>query len=178
MSHINPAVRASVTDLDQAIQHCVRQRLHLPALILIYSGIDSMAWLDRPEDKSTATRHDFMRWVDEFLLPDSSLHCSSWDLYAARCAILHSMTPESSLSDKREARWIWYAWGNRKAGELQYAIDKMAEVNAVAVRIEDLSEGLRQATDKYFECVLQAPDRLERLNRRGEKHFSKLGFGQ
>jgi len=84
--------------LLKAIDTCLKNELQLPGLILLYTGIDSMAWLNRPKLQPDVRRNDFIYWVNRYLLPDSGLACEALDLYAARCALVHSYTSESSLT--------------------------------------------------------------------------------
>ncbi len=90
-----------------AINSCEANKFVLPALMLIYSGIDILASLERR--KGEGTKASFTRWVDEYLLKAVSLPCTSLELYAARCGILHTLTPESDLSRKGKAREVGYA---------------------------------------------------------------------
>lgn len=72
----------------KAIDLCIENKLRMPALILVYSGIDIFAALNRPIEKNEATREDFKRWCDRYLLSKNELPCSAIDLYAARCGVV------------------------------------------------------------------------------------------
>jgi len=98
--------------LASGIDACMEKKLITPALILIYSAIDTTGWLDSNE--AFATRTSFMNWVDDYLLKASSLQCTSLDLYAARWGLLHTFTADSQLSFSGKARSICYAWGTAK----------------------------------------------------------------
>lgn len=65
------------------IDACIEKEAITPALVLIYSAIDTTGWLDSTE--VFATGNDFMSWVDRYLLKAKPLRCTSLDLYAARC---------------------------------------------------------------------------------------------
>src|SRR5262245_54852320 len=75
-------------------------------LIVLYSAIDTMAWVGLKE--GDVTRTDFKMWVDRYLLPGTPLRCNSDDLYSARCSLLHSHAAESSSTRKGKARQTWY----------------------------------------------------------------------
>ena len=76
--------------------------IHLSrAMILVYSGIDAFAWLNRPGNIEDVRRTDFEQWVDTYLLPDSGLNCSSSDLYAARCGLVHSKYQRVETEQRR-----------------------------------------------------------------------------
>ena len=126
--------------LGSGVEACLRDNLSAPALILLYSGIDTTGWLD--SDQRYATRSSFINWVDKYLLRAKPLACTALDLYAARCGLVHIFTPDSQLSAQRHARRICYAWGSAQMEDLQRTIDisnKGAEY--VAVHVNDLYEG-------------------------------------
>lgn len=71
-------------------------------LILVYSGIDAMAYLTMSADKGKATRADFVDWVDKYLRfrdanKQSTLALPGLELYAARCALVHTYSSEADL---------------------------------------------------------------------------------
>src|SRR2546430_3498723 len=102
--------------LGAGIEACLQNSLSAPALILLYSGIDTAGWLD--SDQQYATRSSFISWVDKYLLRAKKLACTALDLYAARCGLVHIFTPDSHLSARGDARRICYAWGRGRAEDL------------------------------------------------------------
>ena len=100
------ALLENISRHNKAIDLCLSNHLRMPALILIYSGIDIMAALGRPRDKDEATRSDFIEWCDSFMLNGSELSCTAIDLYAARCGIVHTYTMNSRLSKQGKAKEI------------------------------------------------------------------------
>src|SRR6266446_10096439 len=97
----------SFRHIFEAIEDELEKRRHLPALILIYTTIDSIAWLTSRNDLSRV-RERFESWVSRWLTP-SLLQCSATELYAARCGILHTFTSRSDLSDSGKARRVAYS---------------------------------------------------------------------
>jgi len=100
--------------LDEAVVRCLGARLILPALSLLFVGIDIVASLERQPGEGM--KASFTRWVEQYLLPARPLGCTSIELYAARCGILHTFTAESDLSRTGKARKLYYAWGKEKIG--------------------------------------------------------------
>jgi hypothetical protein len=90
----------------QALTTLVRANHYSHAPILLYSAIDALAWASLPS--GDVTRSDFCNWVSRYLDPQLSLGCSSDDLYAARCGMLHSSTAESKMSREGRASELWY----------------------------------------------------------------------
>lgn len=77
-------------------------------LILIYAGIDAMAFLDMPQTQIDVTQKDFIRWVDDYIRFPGDKHPSGVDLYGARCALLHSYGITSRMSRDGKSRKVFY----------------------------------------------------------------------
>lgn len=62
------------------------------ALAMVYIGIDTMALLACPIGQQDQKNTDFIDWVDKYLKADvaSEYQYEGIDVYAARCAVLHS----------------------------------------------------------------------------------------
>lgn len=156
-------------ELTGAIRLTLKAKKHIPTLILVYSAIDMLAWLTRPLKQADVERHDFIAWVDQYLLCESKLLCSSIDLYAARCAIVHSSQAESKLSREGKAKQIWYAWGQADVDRLRTRIHK-SKLNkiAVAVHVEDLIEALEHGISKFITSIDSNYNEAEMLYSRVE----------
>lgn len=78
------------------------------ALVLLYSGIDTMAFINLPPEKEAVTRMDYVAWVDQYIKFPCAEQVKGIELYAARCGVLHTFTPDSELSRKNKVRRIIY----------------------------------------------------------------------
>lgn len=67
------------------------------AAILTYCGIDAMAFLTMPKGQANTTRTDFIKWVDDYLVFHDGLKLAGLELYAARCALVHTYSTEAEL---------------------------------------------------------------------------------
>lgn len=161
-------------DLLTATEICIKQDLIIPSLILIYSGIDSMAWLGRPVNKEGVTRADFIRWVDTYLLEDSNLCCTAKDLYAARCSILHSMISESEMSQHGQANMIWYAWGKKDENQLLDLLKQLPQIPATAIHLSKLFEAYKQGLNRFFTNVENDKNLNALIIDRARKYFVNL----
>ena len=76
---------------------------HYPAaLVLTYSGMDTMAFLNMAAERSDVMRSDFITWAERYIqLPGAGI--TARDLYGARCSVLHGGAP-SRLSRGAECR--------------------------------------------------------------------------
>ena len=169
-----PLLYKSIMLLGSGIDACIEKKLIGPALILIYSGIDTVGWLDSSEDYATKT--SFMKWVDAYLLKVKPLQCTSVELYAARCGLLHTFTPDYKLSSVGKERKIYYAWGSANVQDLRRAIDLTNKIGEyVAVHINDLYEAWRQGVLQFAEEIEKDPDRKSRVYKKASKFFVDLG---
>jgi hypothetical protein len=163
-------VERETTQMLAAIEHCLDGKFIMPALILIYSTIDNLAWLAPDVTHDDVTRSDFISWVGKFLLPGSGLSCTGTDLYAARCATLHSYSAESKLSREGRAQEIYYAWGISDEKELQRAIELVGTHDATAIHVDRLFAALRLGADAFFASVRHD----DRVRRKVEKRFTNI----
>lgn len=141
-------LREALAPLVDAVQLCLEEQFMMPAVILIYSGIDIVGGLAR-EGSHRDTKADFTGWVDLYMLPDPNLGVTSIDLYGARCGLLHNLSPSSGLSERGEAKEVMYAWGNRSANELQTLIDCHSP-GWIALHIDALFGAFRRGMDQFF----------------------------
>ncbi len=164
----------NINELLDTIEVCINNKILLPSLILLYSGIDIMSYLNLPENRNDVNRKDFIKWVDKYVLPDSNLICSALDLYAARCSVLHSYTPESTLSRENKAKKIFYSWGKAKANELQKLINNANNYPAIAIHINELFNAFRQGVLKYLNYLEQDNNKSLIVYRRANKFFTDV----
>jgi hypothetical protein len=158
-------------ELTDAIQDCLAKRRILPCLTLLYSGIDVIASLEAKSSEST--QDSFVRWVETYMLKNGSFSCTALDLYAARCGILHTFTPESRLRRSGRARFISYAWGGASASKLEQA-GKLLGEEYPAVQIEDLIHAFRSGVANQFEEVCNDPQRERQFEKSVARWFGTL----
>jgi len=65
--------------------------------VMVYIGIDVMAFLSMPAGQDKQGRQDFIAWVNQYLraAPESTYQYEGRDVYGARCALLHSYAVEA-----------------------------------------------------------------------------------
>ncbi len=157
--------------LEDAIDYCFGSGKWTPGLILLYSSIDIMASLNRDPAKSKVTRSDFVEWVNTYLLPGSKLTCSAIDLYAARCGLVHSYSPDSDLSRDLKAKKIYYAHGNKKSIELQTKINNSSNKDIVSVHIDQLFKALKDAVERFASALKSNPSKEKLAVQRASEFF-------
>lgn len=154
----------------RAIDLCMDQGLRMPALILIYSAIDFLAWLARPKVKDDVDRKQFIAWADRYIVAAGFSQCSATDLYSARCAHLHGNNFESSMTRKGEALAVLYAWGNADPTVLLAATKLIPKPKVRVVHVETLIAAVKAASENFmfeargdqakWELILSRSDKL------------------
>lgn len=68
-------------------------------LVLCFICLDTMAYLSRPAERAGHTRADFIAWTDKYLKghPNHQYQYRGVDVYAARCAVLHTYGSEAAM---------------------------------------------------------------------------------
>lgn len=130
-----------------AARRCLEERQILPCLTLLYAGIDVMASLDAaPGEKVNVY---FKRWVETYLLPLTTWKCTAVDLYGARCAVVHTSTPDSDLSKRGAAKVIYYAHSGADAAKLEEVNSDFSR-NAECLEVSEMITSFYDAILKYM----------------------------
>ena len=134
----------------EAIELCIGRGLRMPALILVYSAIDFLAWLGRPESKPAVDRAEFIRWTDAYLLANGFSQCAAVDIYSARCAHLHTNAFQSRMTKNGEAAVVLYAWGTADPAALMSAMRRIGKPDVRVVHVETLIAAVKKASDAFL----------------------------
>ena len=163
----------NIQELTKSIDECLKNKDKLSALILLYSTIDIMVWLSRDPHDAAATREDFIRWVDEFMLPGSGVNCTGEDLFAARCALIHSYAQAwgTSQSNNADASKIMYVW-NATAKSTPKISKTKPKNETIELVIETLSKALQNAIQRFNNSLIDNRTLFELVNERSNKFFA------
>ena len=148
-------------DLLNAIEESYKNGWYMPCLVLLYSGLDVVASLEPSRGSGVGDR--FEKWVDRYMLRSYPLPCTARDLYAARCAVVHTFTPESDLSRKGKARVIGYGFGSAAVTELDKASAFANQSGQVNVHVRDLIDAFRNGFADYYQEVTTDGVRLAEM---------------
>lgn len=69
------------------------------------------------------------------MLKPGTLSCTEADLYAAKCSVVHSFTPDSDLTKAGKARVIGYAFGSANVDKLDQAAVFAGQSDQVNVHV-------------------------------------------
>jgi hypothetical protein len=156
-----------------AIEYCISQNLIAPSLILIYSSIDSLSWT-ATDDEDQPVGERFQSWVNNWMFQRFPLPCTALELYAARCGLLHTLTPNSSLSEKKGVRQLAYAWGTAKQEDLDKSMKPSDNKKYVAVHINDIFSSFKYGVNEYLEAIEKNVAMKELFIKKANKHFVNL----
>jgi len=158
-------------EMYSSINILMKKGLFSPSLILTYSLIDIMAWLNRPPKSEDVQQLDFIQWSEKYLQPIINLKCTSLELYGARCGMVHSYNSESGLSRKKIARKIYYAFDNAQEIFLQRYIEiNEIDKDIIVVNIEKLVSCLLEGMKAFF--TERGKEQL--ILKRAEKFLRKM----
>lgn len=90
------------------IANAIENKRYRAALILIYSAMDSMAFLDLPAGKIDVHAKHFISWASRYVRFPCKEQVTGEDLYGARCAMLHTSRVVSTLSRQGACRLLGY----------------------------------------------------------------------
>ena len=141
------------------------------AVVLTYVVIDSMAWAGLPPGRDDQQRTDFIAWVDRYMttfIPAGARNTYQYDgvdLYGARCAILHTFSPQVG----KRSRHVSYHDTNF------HAYDAVNHPELVMLGIELLKDDLWAAVARFVADKRNGPD-YARVQERFGQMFQTLPY--
>jgi hypothetical protein len=156
------------TEQTGALKTLYQEHRVMPYLMLLYATVDILGFIVAEEETDPPGKR-FQGFVDRYMikhLPD----VNSFDLWGARCALLHTATPQSYLSRQGRAREILYSWGAADSTINKKVIKQSKRSEQyVAITLEELHEslicGLEDLAEKLKTNKILDKQCLERVNR-------------
>lgn len=89
----------AIIGIIKEIKKCESADVTIAAVAMAYVCIDTMAYLSMPESQSEQQKQDFIDWVNTYLKghPDQPYQYDGTEVYAARCALLHTFGAEAKM---------------------------------------------------------------------------------
>jgi hypothetical protein len=142
----DPVINAINSNIRRGIEVTVANGCYGSAVVLIYSGMDSMAYLAMSECQTEVTRKDFIDWADRYIRFPCKDQLTGADLYGARCAMVHTYSVYSRMSREGKSRLIGYM--DKSVPEVRYnpAVNKQL----VLVSVPALAEAFFQGIDRFL----------------------------
>lgn len=158
----DPIVNAVYGGIKTDIEHLLSARRFRGALILIYAGIDSMAYLRMNPNKEEVDRADFVEWAERYVRFQGSEQLNGLDLYGARCSLLHQYSVFSRLSKEGKCRIIGYA--DHMESPVRY--DPSKSERMVMVSVQHLAEAFFRGIDQFLVDAFSDPNRKPLIEKR------------
>jgi hypothetical protein len=131
-------------------------------LVLLYAAMDIISSLSRPINQADTTRAVFKQWIDTYMLRDSGLNCSSEDIYAARCGILHTLSLSSLSSRIGNAKEIGYLNKENGVERMQQWCDSKGH-NVIVVWMNGYLRAFYTAITRFVDAIQTDSDLRSRV---------------
>lgn len=163
----------NLRELFAAIDICHANGMTIPTAALIYVAIDTLGWMKYGAiEKSSRKR--FTQWSEEYINGFFDESCSAVDLYSARCATLHSISAESSLSSSGQARQVLYASGKNSESIPAISNESLSRINTTCIYIDALIKELKAGASLFFEQSKSCERSMESIDQARKKQFVKV----
>ena len=149
----DPIQNAINDGIKRGIRVTLENRCFGPAIIFIYSGIDTMAYLDMPESQEEVQQKDFVRWIDRCIRFPCTEKISGVEFYGARCAMLHQYGVVSRLSRQGRCRKIGYM--DVSVPEVRY--NPEIAPDTVLVSVAALADAFFEGVDRFLIDLFAGP---------------------
>jgi hypothetical protein len=147
--------------IEIGIKHGIRVTIdnhaYAATIQLIYSGMDTMAFLGMPSNQEDVTRKDFVAWVDRYIDFETDVQPNGMDFYGARCSMLHTHGVVSRLNRQGECRKIVYVATDPRRVMYNPVIDP----DVFLLSIESLRMAFFSGLDRFLVDLFSDPIRIE-----------------
>lgn len=161
-----PSVREYADQTLSGIDCCLENRLVVSGLTLLYAAIDVFGFL--ASSTKYAERKSFTDWCEQYL--DGFLKMkglTGFDLYSARCGVLHTAQAPSKSVAEGNARELWYRF------------DRFTHVNimtdtpkpAVLIDVEEMVQFFRAGIERFILCVDANPALKTSATEKADRFF-------
>jgi hypothetical protein len=128
----DPIVNVIHNGIKKPIRLLLDNECYPATIILVYAGMDTMAFLSMPANQTDVKREDFVRWTERYIHFPCQDRLSGLDLYGARCSVLHTHGIDSALSRGNKCRLIGYA--DHMVPEVRYNPGVSKDLVMVSIR--------------------------------------------
>ena len=146
--------------LLKEIQTCDDAGATSATAVMVYVGIDVMARLSMSATKDSATRKDFIAWVDKYLkaAPGSEYEYEGKEVYAARCGMVHTYGTEADLhKEDQNLKQFGYHDGG------QHRFNPAISTTLVVIGIKSLVHDFLRAVEAFVNDMRADADLRQRV---------------
>jgi hypothetical protein len=141
--------------IKQDIEVVLKHGRYRAAVMLIYAGMASMAYLGLPEGRHEVKSDDFILWAERYIELPIRPSLTGEELYGARCGLLHTSGIESRRSRTGKCRLIGYSY----QGVPKSVFNATIRPNLVMIAIEHLKDAFFAAVNSFFISTLSNAER-------------------
>jgi len=153
----DPIINVIHNSIRRGINVTLENECEASAIILMLSAIDAMAYLVMPESQQDARADDFISWADQYIRFPGKDQVTGADLYAARCAMLHSFGAQSRMSRSGQCRVV--IWMDKAVPPIIFRPD--VQPGYVMVSIVALRDALFEGMDRFLINLYRDPNSKE-----------------
>lgn len=166
-------VKEKYSILLKSIKLCKDNNFVEPVLIILYSAIDSLAWLNSKEKdiQKRNAKNEFKEFSNKYIISKLTQNITADELYAARCAVLHTISSRSINNIKKGIRYLTYA--NSPHAEIEgNDIIKSENENAVCINIFNLLCALVYAITDFFDDISKDNNKKKIVIYKAEEYYT------
>jgi hypothetical protein len=163
----DPIINIIINGIKRDIKISFENQCYRAVLILIYAGIDAMAYLNMAHGKSEVDKIDFIEWVEKYIHIEGETSIKGVEFYAARCSIIHSYGVHSRITAMGESRLISYMDKSLPAIKyMPFVNDKL-----VLVSIEALMNAFFEGIDKFIVDIFKDNEKAKIAKERFDHNY-------
>lgn len=159
----------NIRELFAAIDICHANEMTIPTAALIYVAIDTLGWMAYGGSENSSKKR-FIQWCGEYIGDFFNESCTKIELYSARCAKLHSISSESSLSVAEQARKVLYLSGEKNTDAQEFS-KRLSKVSTTCIQIDTLIKELKNGATLFFDRSKSCEELSENIERARKKQF-------
>lgn len=125
---IEQAINKVLADNLKAMNALLESRCYLQLLTILYASVDQFSWLVC--GKSEQDGADFKKWCDDYLRKYGNVDLTADELWAARCAVLHTLT-SVSRDTRKGVNEVYYTIGQVSVTEKRKSNTVFASLDAL-----------------------------------------------
>jgi hypothetical protein len=168
----DPITNAINNGIRHSIDINIENKCYRSAIILIYSGIDAMAYLARPISQEYNTPQDFKDWVTSYLHIEGKTIITPDEWWAARNGIVHTYTPFSQKHKDSNIRVLQYFTHL----PFPIAYDAIDNPKMVLVDILSIRDAFFTGIDKFLIDSYSSPSKKQLIEARLAELLLEIPF--
>ena len=162
---LDPVINAIHHGIRDDITFALEHKRYRATLLLSFSAMDAMAFLDMPAKQSDVTRTDFINWTSRHIVFPGEEQLTGIDLYGARCGLLHTYSAHSKLSREGDCRHLVFIHQSTGAPVIPHRGARKYVLVSISALVDALFAGIDRFLPQLFADSSRAAVAEERLGK-------------